>query len=293
VENVEGVDRNFYFTTEARYLMVYRGGETLRFYGDDDVWVFINGILAVDLGGTHMQLAGSITLDTGGSDPRFDLEAGNAYEIVVFHADRHPRDSNYELTLSGFATDLSVCGPECGDGVATLMEECDQGVDNNDEAYGGCRTDCTFGPFCGDGVINGPELCDDGINSNLVYGSTDCAPGCVFPPRCGDAVVDPGEECDDGDGVNNENTEGGCSTQCTINPRCGDGVAMAERGEECDYGADNAPPDQVTYGGCTTECKLGPYCGDGHVDFPEELCDDGNQESNDGCSSICLDETIK
>ena len=32
------------------------------------------------------------------------LEMGKTYEIAVFHADRHPTESNYQLTLSGFAT---------------------------------------------------------------------------------------------------------------------------------------------------------------------------------------------
>jgi fibro-slime domain-containing protein len=287
----QGMLRNFYFTTEARYLMVYQGGESLRFFGDDDVWVFINGVLAVDLGGTHQQLAGSVTLATGG-DARFGLEVGNTYEIVVFHADRHPRDSNYELTLSGFQTEISTCEPFCGDGIRTMMEECDAGMQNNDTDYGGCKVDCTYGPFCGDGILNGPELCDDGTNDTLTYNGDGCAPGCVPPPRCGDGVInDQREQCDDGEN-NNDAVPGGCSTECRINPKCGDGVVMYDSGEECDYGEDNAPPDQVEYGGCTTDCKLGPYCGDGVQTTPPELCDDGNAESGDGCSAACISEIV-
>ncbi|MBN2193569.1 MAG: DUF4215 domain-containing protein [Polyangiaceae bacterium] len=282
----DGVERNFYFTTEARYLMVYQGGESLEFYGDDDVWVFVNGHLALDLGGTHQQLLGSVTLASGG-DPRYGLEPGNVYEIVVFHADRHPRDSNYQLTLSGFETERSDCLPECGNGVATLTEQCDLGAENDDNAYGGCRTDCTWGPFCGDGVPNGPEICDDGVNVTLEYGAEGCAPGCVPPPKCGDGVVQGAEQCDDGPN-NQDGVEGACSTACLINPRCGDGVVMIESGEECDLGPGNAPPDQVTYGGCTTECRLGPHCGDGVTDRPDEQCDDGNYTPFDGCSPICL-----
>ena len=60
---VGGQFRNFHFTSEFRHWFEYRGNETLEFRGDDDLWVFINKRLAVDLGGVHSSLRGSVTLD--------------------------------------------------------------------------------------------------------------------------------------------------------------------------------------------------------------------------------------
>ena len=61
---------NFSFTSELRYQFTYQGGEVLDFTGDDDVWVFINGKLAVDLGGLHSPTNGSVTLERCQGDQR-------------------------------------------------------------------------------------------------------------------------------------------------------------------------------------------------------------------------------
>jgi fibro-slime domain-containing protein len=243
IRPVTGVKRNFYFTSEARYLFRFVGGETLSFFGDDDVWVFINGHLVLDLGAPHERMKGTVTLATTGASAAWaisvqsvqtgvdqpipgaagsgtvmglGLEVGKTYEIAIFHADQHPRESNYQLTLSGFSTTRSVCQPRCGDGMATTTEECDDGANNNDTLYGGCTTMCKFGPFCGDTVKNGEEECDLGRMNGARYGQDGCTAGCKIPHRCGDGIIDTafGEQCDDG----MNNGVGACQASCLYKP---------------------------------------------------------------------------
>ena len=150
-----------------------------------------------------------------GASAALGLEEGKIYEIAVFHADRHPRESNYQLTLQGFATNKSECIPTCGDGVATTGEECDEGANNNDTTYGGCTVACKFGPFCGDGVHDAAnEECDAGRENNKEYGEGGCGFGCKVPHRCGDGFLDAafGEQCDDGE----LNGQGACLSNCFL-----------------------------------------------------------------------------
>jgi len=222
---LQGVMHNFYFTTEARYLFRYGGTPaSLSFFGDDDVWVFINGKLKLDLGAPHQRLMGVATI----GDAADGLETGKIYEIAVFHADRHPRESNYQLTLSSFSTSISNCGPTCGDAVATTTEECDLGTAMNTGAYGGCTADCKYGGWCGDAITqaDGMEECDNGVAENGVTyvaappadpAHPPCTVGCKRAHYCGDGYIDAnqGEECDQGE----KNGAGSCKSNCALDIR--------------------------------------------------------------------------
>jgi fibro-slime domain-containing protein len=168
-----GRKRNFLFTSELRIPFTYKGGETLNFAGDDDVWVFANGKLVADLGGVKVVQGASVKLDAAKAT-ELGLTVGGMYEFVVFQAERNPTGSNYTLTLTDFDRLKTSCKSVCGDGVKSPDEVCDDGTANNTGAYGKCSPDCSKrGAFCGDGVVQAEagEQCDS---------TNDCTADCRF-----------------------------------------------------------------------------------------------------------------
>ena len=94
----EGRGNNFHFTLEASTTFEYRGTEVFSFAGDDDMWVFINRRLAIDLGGLHSSLSASVTLDDFAATA--GMTRGNVYPLHFFFAERHTIDSHFTIRTS-------------------------------------------------------------------------------------------------------------------------------------------------------------------------------------------------
>jgi len=103
---------NFNFTSRITSWFKYDASKTqqLDFLGDDDLWVFVNGRLALDLGGVHYATQGNLVLNAA-AGTALGLETGRVYRIDVFHAERKRESSSLLVTLPGFNLSRSECRP--------------------------------------------------------------------------------------------------------------------------------------------------------------------------------------
>ncbi len=188
----------------------------------------------------------------------------------------------------------------CGDSVVDESEECDDG----DRTMGdGCSDVCLLeNPLaCGNRQVDPGESCDDGNKS----GNDGCSPSCQLESIFGNGKAEGGEDCDDG----NQKAGDGCSVKCTKeNKEENCRTATGKKTRDCDELTDNAlsfcgngvindgeecdDKNQNSGDGCSSVCKREAdvgFCGDGILN-KNEGCDDGNRRNGDGCSSACLVE---
>jgi fibro-slime domain-containing protein len=84
---------NEHFCFESHASFKYDPAQEFYFKGDDDIWVYINNQLVVDLGGAHMSAPGNVKLKN--ITPA--LEIDKEYPIDIFFCDRRTTQSNIRI----------------------------------------------------------------------------------------------------------------------------------------------------------------------------------------------------
>eukprot|EP01119_Soliformovum_irregulare_P014406 TRINITY_DN393_c0_g1_i1.p1 TRINITY_DN393_c0_g1~~TRINITY_DN393_c0_g1_i1.p1 ORF type:complete len:386 (+),score=77.18 TRINITY_DN393_c0_g1_i1:114-1271(+) len=197
-------NRNFHFTTELKARFIYNGGETFSFTGDDDLWVFINGKLVVDIGGVHGATTRDLNVDTLG------LTKGTNYPFVIFHAERHTTASNFQAytSLALYCPWYDHCGICQGTG-----QTCCTCNDNNPCTTDSCNVTtgaCIYTPItcASDGNVCHLEYCDStqpgtfSVATHCKYNNKNCNTGskCTVP-SCDPVIgcTNPPKDCSDTD----------------------------------------------------------------------------------------------
>jgi len=86
-----GTQRNFHFTTQIESNFEYEPGQVFTFTGDDDLWMFVDGELVMDIGGLHQARTATVVMDDLGLVP------GSSYKMAIFHAERRTTESTFRI----------------------------------------------------------------------------------------------------------------------------------------------------------------------------------------------------
>lgn len=188
---------NYAFCMVAHGRFVYKGKEVFNFYGDDDVWVYINNYLVIDLGALHTQEKDSVSLDAVAN--LINITVGNRYRIDFFYCERHTTASNFMATTSiDISCDSydrcnvcegdgqSCCTPadllSCSDGNACTIERC--GVTT--KCVSGGTVQCPASDKCTtwscdpkQGCVSSPVVCANA--SKCLNATCDLKNGCSQP----------------------------------------------------------------------------------------------------------------
>jgi len=142
---------NFGFCLFIHNQFTYEKGQIFSFTGDDDVWVYVDRKLAMDLGGPHPPMSGEIRLDELG------LTEGYIYPFDFFFCERHTFGSSLRFSTS---IELDPCGlvDVDEDGVADLCDFCPFGSPELDLSASGSGMTYTFSIDIGTTVRDGLEL---------------------------------------------------------------------------------------------------------------------------------------
>ncbi len=102
---------NFHFTVElhAQFDHDDSADQFFHFVADDDLWVFIDGVLVIDLGGTHGGLEQYVDLT------RLGLVNGETYRLDLFYAERSTSSGVLQIRspvpLQSLTTSVSISAP--------------------------------------------------------------------------------------------------------------------------------------------------------------------------------------
>ncbi len=95
---------NNLFCLEVHKKFTYIGGEVFNFRGDDDVWLYINNKLAIDLGGLHTPVTSNVDLDARAAF--LGITKGNEYDFDFYYCERQYSGSSIRIT-----TNIPIASP--------------------------------------------------------------------------------------------------------------------------------------------------------------------------------------
>lgn len=130
-------DHNYHFAMKAHTQFIYNSKDNLQFTfkGDDDVYLFVNGHLVLDLGGAHHPIGKTVDINEEieeGALRGTGITDGDICTMEFFYLERHSSASNLQIT-----TNIKFLQPESTSSVkfTKATENGEEEIDNNTDLH--------------------------------------------------------------------------------------------------------------------------------------------------------------
>ncbi|EGG23108.1 PA14 domain-containing protein [Cavenderia fasciculata] len=228
----QGNYHNYHFCLHMQSNFYYRGTESFTFKGDDDVWLFINNKLVVDLGGIHTQANQTINF----KDLGLVSTENKPVKFDFFYCERHTYASEIEIEteLEFLCLRKDYCGICGGSG----SECCNPNVDCSDNDP--CTVDACPS-------VSTPDITEANWKTKCVHTPITCS----APDRCHNSAC----------------SNGTCVVSDVVCPEKPCSKSYCNKDSGCGYTATECKPaDKCTNAACdpsTGACKSTPIsCND-------------------------------
>ncbi len=151
-----GYQHNYHFCMKTHTTFTYSPGQSFVFEGDDDLWIFVDSVLALDIGGTHLPIRDTLQMD----DLFSTSDKGSTHSFDLFYCERSTLASNLKIQTD---IDFAIT-PQYG---YTTENGINYKITSGIEYKGGCQSNKIIIDSTSTFYFSTDDILDIGVDSLL------------------------------------------------------------------------------------------------------------------------------